>query len=416
MKINTKAVASDAIRKNNIYRYSDAWWQKALSFDHSLRLSEYCAKLVRGIFEELGIQARKENLQNFQTLLANLFYVRKNKPIRVSLSPNRWKQTRYTVAGASTINIIKQLEELGYLKMKIGYNNKLNKIKSRDTRITPTELLLQHIPKIDVAITKKPVELIELRNEKEKLIPYKDNPFTIKLREKLELINHINEQFDIRFKNEKIYTYLVAIFKNNFDLYGRLHTKGYRHYQGFAESDRAEIIIDGDRVVELDYSGLHPNLLYALEGCQLLGDPYSVVDERPEARPFLKLILLAMLNAKDFTSAEQAANNWLYEKHNQRELLKPLGITRARPLMEKFIEAHAKIAHHFCNGKETGLRVMNLDSKIALDVLTHFTENGIPILAIHDSFIVQNQYKALLKKVMKQKYSKHANEFRITVK
>ncbi len=151
----------------------------------------------------------------------------------------------------------------------------------------------------------------------------------------------------------KLSAFLHAIFNREFTLYGRLQTRGHRHYQGFSEDDRREITINGDPVVELDYSGLHPYLLYAKEGIQFWRDPYSIIDSRPEVRPFLKIILLAMLNAKDETEAERTANYWLYRNHEEREDLAEIGITKARPLIEKFRQEHKKIDHYFCNGKQT---------------------------------------------------------------
>lgn len=208
---------------------------------------------------------------------------------------------------------------------------------------------------------------------------------------------------------------LVAIFNRNFTLYGRLHTRGYRHYQGHSEDERSEITINGDRIIELDFSGLHPYLLYAKEGKQYVGDPYAIVDDRPEARLFLKIILLAMLNAKDEISAEKASNYWLYQNHRDREELKEIGITKARPLIEKFRQAHFLINHYFCSGKDTGLKIMNKDSAIALDIIKHFGDKEIPILCVHDSFLVQNQYKEELRNIMQETYMKHTG-FRIKVK
>ena len=122
-----------------------------------------------------------------------------------------------------------------------------------------------------------------------------------------------------------------------------------------------------------------------------------------------------MINAKDVKEAEKASNYWLYKKHREREQLLKIGITRSMPLIQKFFEVHQPIAHHFCKGKETGMRIMNKDSKIALDVVNHFAKQNIPILAIHDSFIVQKQYRDELFFLMKNTYQKHTG-FTINVK
>ena len=82
--------------------------------------------------------------------------------------------------------------------------------------------------------------------------------------------------------------------------------------------------------------------------------------------------------------------------------------------MQAFFDVHKSIAHYFCNGKESGLRIVNKDSKIALDIINHFVKQGRPILCIHDSFIVEQKYKNELKNVMKKTYTKHT-KFRCVV-
>jgi len=225
----------------------------------------------------------------------------------------------------------------------------------------------------------------------------------------------VKSKANIRYQEYKLNSFLVCIFSEQLYWYGRLHTRGFSHYQGLSGEERKEITINDIPTIELDFSGLHPNLLYAAEGIQYDRDPYSVIDKRPEVRPFLKIILLAMLNAKDETTAEKAANNWLYVHDTEREQLKEIGITRARPLINQFMLAHQPIAHHFCQGKETGMRIMNKDSKIAIDVVNYFGKKGIPILSIHDSFIVQEQYRDELENVMQNTYHKHTG-FRIKIK
>ena len=79
-----------------------------------------------------------------------------------------------------------------------------------------------------------------------------------------------------------------------------------------------------------------------------------------------------------------------------------------------FKEAHEPIAKYFFTGM--GLKAMNADAKIALDIIAHFANDDIPILAIHDSFIVQRQYKFRLRKAMLLAYRKQTGGFRCPVK
>jgi len=98
-----------------------------------------------------------------------------------------------------------------------------------------------------------------------------------------------------------------------------------------------------------------------------------------------------------------------------REELKHIGIRQARPIIDAFKKAHAPIAKYFCNGKKTGMKVMNKDARIALDIVWHFVKQNIPVLPVHDSFIVQCQYEDELRLVMQQKYMKHTGGFRCRI-
>lgn len=122
-----------------------------------------------------------------------------------------------------------------------------------------------------------------------------------------------------------------------------------------------------------------------------------------------------MLNSADEHQAESSSNYWLKQNPIQARKLRALGVTRAKPFIDKFTERHQPIAHYFCKGKQTGLKIMNRDSRIALEVVNHFGKKGIPILSIHDSFIVQKQYRDELYDVMITTYHK-VTGFEITVK
>ena len=59
---------------------------------------------------------------------------------------------------------------------------------------------------------------------------------------------------------------------------------------------------------------------------------------------------------------------------------------------------------------------MNKDSKIALSVIGYFTEKNIPILPIHDSFIVQKKYREELRKIMSESFENVTGRFLCPIK
>lgn len=409
-----KNVLKDARQQQKKHRESGYWLHNSVAFDRDYYLDEKYRRLANKLFSSLQLRGGynvEQKHKDFETLLANLFHQTK-RPISISLSQNDWKQTQYNKTSYFIVALIHLLHRKKLIDMKEGFHIEQ---RSRITRIWATAKLLEAFPEFQTGVLYKPYQLVILRDNKGKLKEYKDTAETWRIRTVLQRVNNVNGKADIRYQQYKLSAFLRAIFIERFTWYGRLHTKGFMHYQGFWKEEREEITINGDRIIELDYSGLHPHLLYAAEDKQYAGDPYSVLDNRPEIRPFLKEILLCMLNAKDETAAERAANYWLHKNPEECETLRFAGITNARSFMDKFMEVHHPIAHHFCKGKTTGMRVMNKDAKIALDVVNHFAKQDIPILAIHDSFIVQKQHREELYKVMETMYEKHT-KFNIKIK
>lgn len=411
-----KGVSQDARKQIEAEKGTGPWLERNIDFDPSRTLDQAgkakVIELFDWLYQGVSIYKKEQKIFDLEVLIANLLSAG-NRPVAISLDRNHWRITRHSKVSYSIIELVKLLNKTGHLNMKTGYRYEN---ASRRTRIWTTDKLLSYCPVYPKQVIYEPVEVVELRDEKGKLKDYKDTAETRRIRKILQNVNSVNKAADIRRSKYSVHATLVAVFNRKFTLYGRLHTKGHRHhYQSFSEDERAEITINGEPVVELDYSGLHPHLLYAKEGIQFFGDPYSIVDDRPEARPFLKQILLCMLNAKDHTAAERAGNFWLYKNHEEREALNKIGITKAGPMIRAFQKAHKPIVHYFCKGKDTGLKIMNKDAKIALDIIQHFAKQNKPILAVHDSFIVQAKYHDELMHIMKSTYKKHTG-FRIKVK
>ena len=422
-----KASAKESIEKLET-------WKKPIlkgnrDFKYTIRLPENKRPALERLFNELtndqNIYKIEQKKDDLDVLLANLI-VRSGKwYVSIPLSRNHWK-SRYHDSSYYIIDLVHKLEDNGLIKIFKGEH--WDKVKNPDkisfnTRIRQTKKLYQQfkpIPDYMQIIESK--ELVELRTKikydesgnpikkgKSIRIEYKDMDYSVNIRtyirhirKSLKKLNQVNKKAEIKLINKKkvirVSTELKAIFSDKFNRGGRLYASGPYVFQHLSGKKRLQLLIKGDGVVELDYSGLHPRLLYAKEGIQFDDDPYLKVHPNKKARPFLKVMLLAMVNSEDFVEAEKACNEWFAEykiKNNEdlrkREDVKSLGINRARPLMEAFLEKHEPIERYLCNGKKIGFELMNLDSKIALDVCSHFSQKEIPILPVHDSFIVQEQ-------------------------
>jgi len=402
-----------------------SWLNDNDSFNHSRTLDDPEAvkrahELLRILLHgKAGYKMGQKEI-DMEVLCANLLANKSRvlvtqKPIAISLNRNDWTKSRYTRAGYFTIELVDMMEKRGFLMHKEGIYDKNNPKKSRRSRIWPTQKFNDFFAPY-FSVDFKPIELVNLRNQQGKHQDYDETEETCRIREILRRANAVNREAEVSLKTPRgfltLNTDLYAVFNRDFQHGGRLYT-GNSGYQRCTKEERAAIWINHEPIVELDFSGMQPRLLYALEGIQYNGDPYTAVIDDPGLRPFVKSLLLALLNADSLNKAIASGNYELYHDYELYQTLQAIG-TKTSELVERFKEAHPKIKHHFC--QEMGLRLMNMDSKIALKVIEEFTSQKIPILAIHDSFIVQQKHEELLRKTMQDAYGKVTGGFTCPIK
>ncbi len=113
-----------------------------------------------------------------------------------------------------------------------------------------------------------------------------------------------------------------------------------------------------------------------------------------EYNELIKTLFLTAINSKDEKSCFQAVKSELqmeipYFKFSFKNL---------RLILNQIKDNHSEIADDFCNGKGIGL--LNLDSQIAEYIIEKFVAHDIPILCVHDSFIVSVKQDNFLRKTM----------------
>lgn len=416
-------VLKDAIEKGKEQIGSPGWLNDNDTFDHGRKLSDpEAVRRANILLEILPIQRkRRRNWEgkqaDIQILCANLLANKSKrfatrKPLAISLNRNSYSPSRYTKASYFLTVLVTAMAEDGWIDMEKGYRNQK---EGRMTRIWPTQKLLDHFTPFD-KVDFRPLELVNLRDENGQDKDYKDTSETTRIREALRRINSVNRQSLVQLKLskgfQKLSTDLYAVFNCSFEQGGRLYTSK-NGYQALFKEERPHIWIDRSPTVELDFSGMQPRLLYTLEGIQFDEDPYTVVSDYPELRPFLKQLLLALLNADSFGKAVASGNYQLHLDHDLYQTLEAIG-KRTTELIDRFKQSHPAIARHF--GQRMGLKLMRLDARIALEVLETFTGKGLPILSIHDSFIVQRNYRDDLQEAMQAAYRKHTGGFTCPIK
>ena len=175
--------------------------------------------------------------------------------------------------------------------------------------------------------------------------------------------------------------------------------QGGRFYGGWwqfiPKEYRPHITINGLATVEIDYSGLHPSMLYHLEGLSPpAGDLYDIglwsnKTERENMRKLIKEFFLSCLN-------DQYGEFRLTQSE-----MKTLGTTNPK-LLARIKERHAPIAKYLSSG--FGLTLQYIDSQIAERVMLLLLEQDITCLPVHDSFIGPLHQRAVIEEAMAKAY------------
>lgn len=170
--------------------------------------------------------------------------------------------------------------------------------------------------------------------------------------------------------------------------------QGGRFYGGWWQTIpkeyRAHITINGKHIVEIDYSGMHPSLLYAEAGAKLDSgvDPYDI-GSLNVPRHIVKIAFNKLVNASKGTRATPDFDGQQF------------GISWSQ-LVKLIRLRHEPIAQFLGTGH--GLRLQNKDAKIANRIMLRFLSCGYVCLPVHDSFIVHHALKCELEKIMKDEF------------
>lgn len=205
------------------------------------------------------------------------------------------------------------------------------------------------------------------------------------------------------------YKYLHRSFTGNFNQGGRFYGASWIDFHG---NIRPCLFINGEQVCEPDFSAYHLRMLYHELGIDYRDDAYLY--EQKKFRKLAKVCAMTLINcksAKGSTNSVKKAFGYNYKTNTinyENELIDEFGTwilnpDFINPLKKGFEKAHPLIAEKYLY-KDCGLRLQNTDSRIASEILQHFIDQGIPILPVHDSFLVRQRHRDELVEVMRVKY------------
>lgn len=191
---------------------------------------------------------------------------------------------------------------------------------------------------------------------------------------------------------------------------------GGRFYGGWWESIpsglRPYITINGLATGELDFSNLHPRLMYVLHRRPVpAGDLYDdgwrdssspIYEPAQEPYKSRRKIIKTVFNA----TLNDASGRFRLDPEDHA-LAKSLGLSAAT-IRESLFERHPLLESVYKT--DFGIRLQYIDSQIAETVMLDLITQGICCLPIHDSFIVPRHQAGNLTKSMRDAYIRHTGE------
>jgi hypothetical protein len=400
-------------------------------------------KIIKSILDEIksnklefSVVNKKENIS---VLIANLYRI-----IRLGLrdychapmNPKYFKEknigklTKGKIGyngWSAAVKIFKQLDYVQVIKGKEGwlsrikytdkfYNNVIEKFKLNPQDILKTK---PNIIKTKTIISKTPPSFNKTNNKKtkEKInivkteVEVKNSRRTYQVIKRVENYNKLLLDTDIvpgkmdvmaqsrtSFANR---TYTRRFVKSNLKLGGRFYGP---YWQTLPKKYRKLIKINGEEVVELDYNAMHLHLLYSKLNKSLYDyypfnkDPYAIPEYN---RKIVKLVFTACINENctrkniNHVGGQQVSEGLpdLFEEGlPYREMVDSLG------------KNHPEVAPLFYS--EIGYEISYMESRVTDYIVTVLTKHKIPVLSIHDSFVVVKSKVSFLRTIMQEAFTK----------
>ena len=309
------------------------------------------------------------------------------------------------------IKTIEVLLQLQLIKRKVGYYTKQKKRRSRIIATKKLNLLIKKHHLNSSHLYQLPIDEIQLKDKDKKFIDFRDTPTIKSSRAIIQKYNNLLSKTKVALKETKEVKKYFKTKEYSLDTYnqsyhrvfsnsswkegGRFYGPWWQYIVNDEEKIelRQYLLINNKPTIELDYSSLHLHLLYNKEK--------KVYDDKHDAytltglehkRAFVKKAILIAINCKSDRYFPQTVANALKD-HSQFEK----GFNY-KNMLKLFKEHHPDIAHYLFTG--IGITLQNTDSKISEYIIKRMTNKSIPVLNIHDSFIVERKQQQQLKQVM----------------
>ena len=367
---------------------------------------------------------RETQMTALKIWLAN-FVVYEGKEISFELMNKATIDERFNplrVGTKSIVSVIKKLSNKNYVKLVTGQkryqkdeHGDLIQGKLSSTSSTPKVLELAN----RLGVSSKTIKQLRTKTharmrdvkKRNRFLNYKDTDYTLQVEKVMsEYCEYLNRH-KIKLK-EKVYEdiHLYRTYTNrngnNFFYYGG-RSGGY--WMNEKKELRPFITINNKKTVSVDMHFSQINILY--QKCtgkykEENEDAYKIEGVDKKFRPIIKKWMTMMLNTS-YGGTSQAMTNWykddakpeeqkLYEEFfSLKEFSK-----RKTNLSDQLIEKHQDINHLFCLGADYGNYYQWLESNMVFDVAHQCALADVPVLTVHDEYIVREEDEDYLKMVM----------------
>lgn len=358
------------------YKESQRWNNVVLSLQ-----SSYGDKYKKEIklLCTLSAAALRHNLKGSQISLDKNNYIAANKLTNQGVSYQRMKE------------LLTQLDEDRMIDLYVGFKNKIEGMPSFFIILPPFMSLWEGID-----VSKAPAieyDTIVVRDtESKECLDTRSFKGIVVLRQALDRFNSMLKNCEVMIEGKKVDVLSYKrVFHDNLNTSGRYYSNN--SFQTIPKAFRQTITIDGNNTVELDYTAMHPRILYCLEGIALDREfsPYIVAGYD---RNITKFAMLAMLYNTNKLSAKRTIKN-----HTR------LSWEDVETIIERIENNNIPILKYFYNKGMWGV-LQYKDSLIASHVISACAERNIVVLPYHDSFRVIEGHEEILKGIMFEAWNK----------
>lgn len=369
---------------------------------------------ANALANSLGLSGQqKHNRRNTLTLLINFTKQQKyyeKQYISVGKSEGFFRKLSSQINSNTLgitytfIGVVNKARDHGLLEEIIGFRDP--DWSSRLTRIKPTKRFVdEYITKYGLksAILKRQVESIALRTAGKQIKTFCSTKARKEAKRQVDEYNEFISSQQISL-SESTPPYEQAIDFDSYHLYRVFNNssfkQGGRYYGAWwinlKRDLRPFIEINGQPTIEMDFQAQHIRFLYGLAGVQydVDSDPYELTGY---SRQTVKKAILTALNANDDDGAFKACLQELKADFGKDKSsidyiinIDPVDTKIGYlSLVDAFIDKHPTLADYLHKGK--GNYLMYLDSEVCRHILEQMTSKQLPVLPIHDSFIIRPQ-------------------------